>query len=149
MACPARGKIGENNIVVHSQKEARYQCKICGKTFSTTIGTPFYRLHHSADLVVIVATLIAYGCPLQAIVAAFHLDERTVMDWQERAGLHAQRVHEHLVQHPRDLEHVQADEIRVKAQGKAVWLIVLGFRQPNTLNSFPVYSIVPSIQRDI
>ena len=37
---------------------------------------------------VIVATLIAYGCPLQAIVAAFHLDERTVMDWQERAGRH-------------------------------------------------------------
>jgi len=72
--------------------------------------------------VVIVATLIAHGCPLQAIVAAFHLDERTVMDWQERAGRHAQRVHEHLVQQPRDLEHVQADEIRVKAQGKVVWL---------------------------
>src|SRR3989304_3568510 len=41
---------------------------------------------------------------------------------QERAGRHWQRVHEHLVQHPRDLEHVQADEIRVKGQGKVVWL---------------------------
>jgi len=71
---------------------------------------------------VIVATLIAHGCPLQAIVAAFHLDERTVMDWQERAGRHCQRVHEQLVQQPRDLEHVQADEIRVKGQGKVVWL---------------------------
>ena len=122
MACPARGKIGENNIVVHSRKEARYQCKICGKTFAATSGTPFYRLHHTTELMVIVATLIAHGCPLQAIVAAYHLDERTVMSWQERVGRHCQRVHEHLVQRPRDLEHVQGDEIRVKGQGKIVWL---------------------------
>lgn len=122
MACPARGKVGENNIVVHSRKEARYRCKLCGKTFAATVGTPFYRLHHPADWMVIVVTLIAHGCPLQAIVAAFHLDERTVMDWQERAGRHCQRVHEQLVQRPRDLEHVQADEIRVKGQGRVVWL---------------------------
>lgn len=122
MVCPARGKAGENNIVVHSRKEARYQCKICGKTFAATTGTPFYRLHHRQELMVIVVTLIAHGCPLQAIVAAFHLDERTVMDWQERAGKHCKRVHEHLVQQPRDLGHVQADEIRVKAQGKVIWL---------------------------
>jgi len=125
MACPARGKIGEHNIVVHSRKEARYQCKICGKTFAATTGTPFYRLHHPAELMVIVATLIAHGCPLQAIVAAYHLDERTVMDWQERTGRHCQRVHEHLVQQPRDLGHVQADEIRVKGQGKVIWLAMV------------------------
>ena len=28
-----------------------------------------------------VVTLLAYGCPCQAIVAAFDLDERTVRDW--------------------------------------------------------------------
>jgi transposase-like protein len=122
MTCPARGKVGENNIVVHSRKEARYQCRICCKTFAATTGTPFYRLHHTAELMVIVVTLIAHGCPLQAIVAAFHLDERTVMDWQERAGRHCKRVHEQLVQQPRDLEHVQADEIRVKGQGQVIWL---------------------------
>jgi transposase-like protein len=122
MACPARGKIGENNIVVHSRKEARYQCKICGKTFVATTGTPFYRLHHPMELMVIVVTLIAHGCPLQAIVATFKLDERTVMDWQEQSGQHCERIHQHLVQQPRDLEHVQADEIRVKAQGKVIWL---------------------------
>jgi hypothetical protein len=71
---------------------------------------------------VIVATLLAHGCPLQAIVAAFHLGERTVMDWQERAGRHCQRVHEQLVQQPRDLEHVKADEIWLKRQGKVIWL---------------------------
>ena len=122
MACPARGKSGKDNIIVHSRKEARYKCTVCGKTFAATTGTPFYRLRHSLDLVTCVVTLIAFGCPVQAIVVAFGLDERTVMDWQARAGKHAQQVHEHLVAQPRDLEHVQADEIRVKAQGQALWL---------------------------
>ena len=122
MGCPARGKLGRKNIVVHSQKEARYKCKICGKTFAATTGTPFYRLRNSMDVVTLVVTLIAYGCPVQAIVAAFHLDERTVMSWQVRSGQHCQQVHQHLVQQPRDLVHVQADEIRVKAQGKVLWM---------------------------
>jgi len=120
--CPARGKSGKNNIVVHSRKEARYKCRACGKTFAATRGTPFYRLRYSDDLVTCILTLIAFGCPLQAIVAAFRLDERTVMDWQARAGQHCQGLHQQLVEQPRDLEHVQADEIRVKAQGKALWL---------------------------
>jgi transposase-like protein len=122
MGCPARGKTDKGNIVIHSRKEARYKCKQCGKTFAATRGTPFYRLHYSLDLVTIVVTLIAHGCPVQAIVAAYLLDERTVMDWQARSGRHCQQVHELLVEQPRDLEQVQADEIRVKAQGKAIWL---------------------------
>jgi len=74
------------------------------------------------DVVTLVVTLIAYGCPVQAIVAAFHLDERTVMAWQVRSGQHCQEVHQHLVQRPRELGHVQADEVRVKAQGKVLWM---------------------------
>ena len=111
MACPARGKIEKGNIVIHSQKEARYKCTVCEKTFAASHGTPFYRLRHAIDLVSCVITLIAYGCPVQAIVMAFGLDERTVMDWQERAGKHRQQVHAQLVEQPRDLLHVQADEM--------------------------------------
>ena len=122
MACPARGKINAANIVVHSRKELRYKCTVCGKTFAASTGTPFYRLRHSLELVTTVVTLLAYGCPSQAIVAAFGLDERTVYDWQRRAGQHSQAVHEHLVEQPRDLEQVQADEIWVKVQGHVVWL---------------------------
>jgi transposase-like protein len=122
MACPARGKTGEKNIIIHSRKPERYKCTVCGKTFSAKAGTPFYRLHHSIDEVTCVMTLIAYGCPVQAIVAAFQIDERTVKEWQRRSGEHCQRVHEHLIQQPQDLVHVQADEIRVKAQGRVLWL---------------------------
>jgi transposase-like protein len=81
MACPARGKTGEKNIVIHSRKPERYKCKEGKQTFSAKVGTPFHRLHYSPELVSCVMTLIAFGCPVQAIVAAFDLDERTVMDW--------------------------------------------------------------------
>ena len=39
--CPARGQAGQGNIHVHSQKERRYRCKTCGRTFAATTGTPF------------------------------------------------------------------------------------------------------------
>ena len=120
--CPARGKVGQQNIVVHSRKEKRFKCSVCGKTFTQRCGTVLYWLHHEEELVVRVVTLLAHGCPVQAIVAAFGLDERTVMSWEERSGRQCQQVHAHLVQQPRDLEHVQADEIRVKAQKKVLWV---------------------------
>ena len=121
--CPARGQQGQGNIRVPSQQERRYRCLTCGRTFAATTGTPFFRLKTAADLVTTVLTLLCYGCPLQAIVAAFGLDERTVAAWQARAGNHCQRVHEHLVQQGQvDLGHVQADELWVKVVGRKVWL---------------------------
>lgn len=70
----------------------------------------------------IVVTLLAHGCPVQAIVAALGFDERTVATWWARAGRQGQAVHESLVEQPRDLGQVQADELRVKKQGGIVWM---------------------------
>src|SRR5436853_2520623 len=120
--CPARGQTGQGNIGIHSQKEQRFICHACHKTFSARKGTVFYRLRTSAETVVIIVTLLAHGCPLQAIVAAFGVDERTVADWWARSGRQGQAVHESLVEQPRDLGQVQADEIRVKKQGGIVWM---------------------------
>jgi hypothetical protein len=69
-----------------------------------------------------VVTLLAHGCPLQAIVVACGSDERTVAGWVARGGAQGQAVQEHLVEQPRDLGQVQADEIRVKKQGGIVWM---------------------------
>ncbi len=121
--CRAYGRLGEDHVVVHSQKERRYQCKRCRRTFTETRDTPFYRMHKPQWLVVAVVTLLAYGCPLQAIVAAFGIDERTVARWQRESGLQCKRVHEHMVETGRvELLQVQADEIRVKAVGGIYWL---------------------------
>ena len=122
LACPARGQTGQGNIGIHSRKDRRFLCTQCRKTFSATKGTVFYRLRTSADLVTLIITLLAHGCPVQAIVVAFGFDERTVAAWGARAGRQGQAVQEHLVEQPRDLGHVQADEIRVKRQGGVVWM---------------------------
>ena len=121
-ASPARGQRGEGNIRIHSQKDQRFRCTECHKTFSATTGTVFYRLRTAAETVSLVVTLLAHGCPLQAIVAAFGFDERTVADWWARSGRQGQAVHEYVVEQPRDLGQVQADELRVKKQHGVVWM---------------------------
>jgi transposase-like protein len=121
--CHARGQLGLGNIRVHSQKERRYRCITCGQTFAATRDTPFYRLKNSPDLVALVIVLLCHGCPVQAIVAAFGLDERTVAAWRDRAGRHGQRVHERVVLRGQvELGHVQADEMFVKAVGRRLWM---------------------------
>ena len=122
LMCPARGQTGQGNIRIHSCKDQRFLCTECHKTFSATKGTALYRLRTPAETVSLVVTLMAHGCPLQAIVVAFGYDERTVACWLARAGGQGQAVQEHLVEHPRDLGQVQADEIRVKKQGDIVWM---------------------------
>ncbi len=123
MACPARGQTGKGNIHIHSLKDRRCLCDVCGQTFTTTKGTIFYRLRTDPQIVMCVLVLLAYGCPIVAIVKAFLLDERTVRDWQQRAGRHCQQVHEHLVESSQhDLQQVQADEIKVKTQRGTFWM---------------------------
>src|SRR5258706_1654554 len=83
----------------------------------------FEGLRKPMDLIVIVVTLLSYGCPIQAIVHAFGLDERTVADWRDRAGSHCQKVHQDIVEQGKlDLMHVQADEIRVKGCKMIAWM---------------------------
>src|SRR5918997_6033461 len=122
-ACRAYGRTGVGHVLIHSRAERRYRCKRCRRTFAETAGTALYRLRTAQAEVVTVVTLLAYGCPVQAIVAAFGLDERTVARWQARAGAQCRRVHEHLVQGGRvELGQVQADELRVRAVGGVLWL---------------------------
>lgn len=121
--CPARGRRGQGNIRVHSQAAQRYRCTTCGQTFTATKDTPFYRLRTAAEVVTLVLTLLSHGCPTQAIVAAFGVDERTVAAWLTRAGQHCERVHQHVVQQGHvDLQHVQADELWVKLVGRRAWM---------------------------
>lgn len=114
--CSARGKCGEGTIKVHSHKEQRYRCTACGRTFAASKGSPFYRLHKDRFLFVCVITLLSHGCPPQAIVAAYGLDERTIADWHNKSGSHCQGIHDHhLNTKPLDLHHVQADELARQA----------------------------------
>lgn len=121
--CHASGRTDGRNIVIHSRKQQRYKCTCCGKTFGETRGTSLYRLKQSSELFTVVVTLLVHGCPVQAIVAAYGLDVRTVRKWLQRAGQHSQAVHDQLVGGSQlDLGQVQGDEIKVKTQAGSVWL---------------------------
>ena len=68
-------------------------------------------------------TLLAHGCPIPAIVAAYGLDVRTVRAWLQKAGAQREKVHRHFLgQQLLDLIHVQVDELKVKLQGGWLWL---------------------------
>ena len=122
MTCPNCSE--EERIGVHSPQERRCICHACGVTFAETKGTVFFKLHYPIWVVVLVLTLLAYGCPPAAIVAAFFLDERTVAAWHNKAGQHGKRVQDEVVCNGQvELGQVQADELYVKAQGgKKVWV---------------------------
>ena len=67
-------------------------------------------LRKPAEVIAIVITLLAYGCPLQAIVHAYNLYERTIARWRDRAGSHCQQVHQAVVEQGNlNVLHVQAD----------------------------------------
>lgn len=122
-ACSARGHLGAGNIRIHSRKRPRYKCDTCGKTFSERKGTMLEGLRTDEETVQRVVTLLASGCPLQAIVHAFDLDERTVAAWQRRAGIHCQQLHERMVQQGNvTSQQIQADEIRAKGRKIIVWM---------------------------
>lgn len=116
--CHTNGRIG-----VHSYSERRYKCHACGATFSETKGTPLYDLKYPRWLVTVVLTLLAHGCPIPAIVAAFYISERTVADWLAKAGQHAEAVQTAIVgQGHLTVHQVQFDELKVKTQRCSVWM---------------------------
>src|SRR5690349_10428992 len=90
LACSARGQMGAGNIRIHDRQRQRYRCWTCKQTFGARRGTMFEGLRKPLELIVIVVTLLASGCPVQAIVQAYGLDERTVASWRDRAGRHCQ-----------------------------------------------------------
>ena len=122
MTCPHCDE--HERIGVHSLQERRYKCHACGRTFAETKGTVFFNLHYPIWVVVLVLSLLAYGCPPAAIVVAFGLDERTVAAWHRKAGHQGKRVQDELICNGQvELGQVQADELCVKAQGgQKVWV---------------------------
>lgn len=121
--CGAEGKSGQ--IAVHSRRERRYRCRVCRRTFVETSESALYGLK-KADVFVIVVSLLAHGCPAQAVMVTYGLSDKTVRDWQRRAGVHCEGVHEQTVmQRQQDLQHIQADELKVTTQAGVLWVALV------------------------
>jgi hypothetical protein len=86
-------------------------------------GTMYEGLRSPEWVITVVLILVSSGCPVQAIVRAFDLDERTIARWIERAGTHCEQVHaELIVQKGLNLQHVQVDEIYGKGYRMVAWM---------------------------
>ena len=116
MDCPARGHTGRGNIKIQDRKRRRYCCTEGGKPFSERTGTPFLHAHTPTETITTVLTLIACGCPIPALEAAFGFQRRTVRAWLDKAGRHSKALHAALVLRPQVLHPVQVDEIFVHTQ---------------------------------
>jgi transposase-like protein len=121
MVCPHCEEA--DRIWIHSQKERRFKCASCDRTFAESRGTPLFNKRYPKWVVILVLSLLAGGCPVQAIVFAFKINEQTVAAWQLAAGEHAQQVQEQKVCSGQlQGEQIQSDEMWVKTQFGAMWM---------------------------
>jgi hypothetical protein len=108
-----------------------YRVYVRTRSCTQTVDCPNYQPDAAGSVsvscpgrvVLVVLTLLAYGCPIGAIVAAFGLDERTIAAWQLKAGQQARAVQETIVcNRSVDLGQVQADELYTKTQAGPLWI---------------------------
>ena len=97
-SCPEYGKCqhkGQQNIIKFGQTKAgrqRYKCNSCGKTFTETKGTLFYRRRTSEAEIVETLALIAEGNRISSLVRTKGHKEETIITWIREAGQHAEKI---------------------------------------------------------
>src|SRR4030095_8038889 len=95
--CSLLGKSAVGHIIRYgfyttkAGKRRRYQCQICGKTFCSTCGTPYYRLQHRRSIFDGVASLSVEGVNKSAIARVKRLAWNTVHRWLEKAAAWCRR----------------------------------------------------------
>ena len=129
-ACRLNRQFGKGNIIRHSfyttrqGRRRRYRCKECGRTFSSTHGSPYYRLHKSGSLFDEVIYMSVHGVAISAIARIKRISWGTVASWLESATKYAERFN-HRKLKGFVIHELQADEIRTFVGGKkqVVWIL--------------------------
>jgi transposase-like protein len=102
-ACPDYGKLQSNQphpiIKFGTTKRGhqRYRCKSCGKTFTETKGTLFYRRRTAEAEIIETLAHIAEGNRISSLVRTTGHKEDTISDWLREAGQHAEAIEEVLL----------------------------------------------------
>ena len=127
--CPHFRQPGQGNIIRHSfyktrhGRRRRYRCKACGRTFSSTYGTAYYRLQWSRATFDFVATMSVNGVGKSAIARTRRLSRSTVCRWLDVASRYARHFNSRALE-GYELTELQADEIRtfVGSKQRVRWL---------------------------
>ena len=99
--CPLFGQEADSQLDRHSyygpNRTTQYLCRACGKTFSETKGTFFYRLRTPREKVLSALAMVAEHGGIRATGRACGVDKDTIQSWVERAGRHAEEVSAYLI----------------------------------------------------
>ncbi len=116
-ACAEYGQVDQGNVVRFGHNpngRQRYRCKTCGKTFTETYGTLFYRRRTPRQEILETLALLADGVRISSLSRAKGFKEDTILDWLREAARHAEQV-----------EAVLMSEYRVsRAQIDGLWAYV-------------------------
>lgn len=103
-ACPDYGKLQHDPHQRNLKKLGktkrgvqRYQCKTCGKTFTETKGTLFFRKHAAMDQILEVLALLAEGNRISTLSRVKGIKEDTILRWLREAAQHHQELDEVLM----------------------------------------------------
>ena len=129
--CQDFRKYGEGNIIRHSKyktrqgRRRRYLCKTCKKTFCSTKGTPYYRLHKFRSDFDEVVDMTIEGVGISSISRIKLLSWNTIASWQYLACQAAGEFNNQNLKGVKLIE-LQADEIRTFAgtKKKPMWIFV-------------------------
>ena len=122
--------LGKGNIIRHSfyitrqGRRRRYRCKECGRTFSSTRGTPYYRLHKPRSLFDEVVRMCVHGIAISAMARIKRMAWGTIARWLESAATYAVRFNDRMLR-GFVIHELQADEIRtfVGAKKRVIWVL--------------------------
>jgi IS1 family transposase/transposase-like protein len=129
--CQDYKKLGKDNIIRHSRyktrqgKRRRYLCKTCKKTFCSTKGTPYYRLHKPHSVFDEVVQMTVEGVGISSISRIKCFSWNTIANWQYLACKAAGKFNDHKLKGVKLIE-LQADEIRTFTgrKKKPMWIFV-------------------------
>jgi transposase-like protein len=109
-SCPDRGKIGADNIKIHSYAERRFRCTTCQRTFSADKGTGFETRRTPRPILLDVVVMRVERHSLRAVSRIKPGKTDAALHWLDLAGQQGAAVHRHLVRdvHPTQ---VQVDEL--------------------------------------
>ena len=102
-ACADHGKKqdeGQPNLIKFGRTKAgrqRRKCKTCGKTFTETKGTIFYRRRTPAEEIIETLAFIAEGDRVSSLTRVKGYKEDTILDWLEDAAEHAETIEAELL----------------------------------------------------
>ena len=103
-ACKEYGKLQDQQGHKNLQKFGktargvqRYRCTSCGRTFTETTGTLFFRKHASEKDILETLVLLAEGSRISSLSRAKGFKDDTILSWLRDAAKHAEQIEEVLM----------------------------------------------------